>query len=267
VTGWAPVPVLMYHQVAERFEAPSRLSVTPEAFGHQMAYLDTEGYHPITGARLGAAMRGDSALPERPVVLTFDDGYGDFATSVWPVLERHGFTASVFVTTGWVHDAHVEPAVKRPGPMLRRDQVRELAEAGIEIGAHSHGHPQLDQLSRRAVQSELATAKAQLEQWTGAVVTGLAYPFGYSNATVRDVAHEVGFAYAFAVGNALATARSDLFALPRLTVRRSTTVADFGRMVQGQAVARTFASDRALTKGWAMVRRTRAAVGVVSRGP
>jgi hypothetical protein len=93
----------------------------------------------------------------------------------------------------------------------------------------------------------------------------VAYPFGYSNLRVRNVARDTGYAYACAVGNTMATGESDLFALPRLTIRRSTVMTKFQEAVQGRHIQRIYLKERAMTKGWAMVRRSRAALGSASR--
>jgi peptidoglycan/xylan/chitin deacetylase (PgdA/CDA1 family) len=150
--------------------------------------------------------------------------------------------------------------------MLSWSQIREAAEAGMEIGAHSHTHAQLDQLSPGTLRDELVTSKALLENGLARAVPGLAYPYGYSNAWVRRVAHEVGYAHACAVGNTMAGPRQDAFVLSRLTIRRSTSLAAFGMIASGRKESVTFLKDRSLTKGYALVRRTRAFLVGVSRG-
>jgi peptidoglycan/xylan/chitin deacetylase (PgdA/CDA1 family) len=260
------VPVLMYHEIAEPPESLSRLAVSPGAWAAQLACLHDEGYRTVTAAQLAAALAGRGQLPDRAVVLTFDDGYADFHGRAMPVLERYGFTATVFVTTGWVADEGPLPAGRRPGRMLCWGQIGEAAAEGIEIGAHSRWHPQLDQLPGRLLREELYASKARLEDRLGSAVPGMAYPFGYSSARVRQAVAELGHDYACAVSNARLSSESDRLALPRLTIRRSTTLAAFEHVVRGGSAGRIYLKDRALTKGWAMIRRTRAAVGGVSRG-
>lgn len=261
------IPVLMYHEIADRSESPSRLAVSPASLEAQLGFLHEEGYRTLTGAELAVALAGRGpSLPERSVALTFDDGYGDFYTKAVPVLKRYGFVATVFVTTGWVEDAGPLPSGHRPGVMLRWAQIGEAAHAGMEFGSHTRFHPQLDQLPRDQVRDELYASKSELEERLNRSVPGLAYPYGYSNNTVRQVARELGFRYGFAVGNAMAGEGSDPLALMRLTVRRTTDLPMFRQLLQGDNVKRMFLKDRAATKSWAMVRRARAAVGGVSRG-
>ena len=261
------IPVLMYHEIADRSESPSRLAVSPASLEAQLGFLQEEGYRTLTGAELAAALAAPGVpLPERSVALTFDDGYGDFYTKAVPVLKRFGFVATVFVTTGWVEDAGPLPSGRRPGVMLRWAQIGEAAQAGMEFGSHTRFHPQLDQLSRDEVRDELYASKTELEERLDRPVPGLAYPYGYSNNMVRQVARELGYRYGFAVGNDVAAEGSDPLALTRLTVRRTTDLPMFRQLVQGDNARRMFMKDRAATRGWAMVRRARAAVGGVSRG-
>jgi peptidoglycan/xylan/chitin deacetylase (PgdA/CDA1 family) len=252
----ARVPVLMYHEIAEASETGSRLAVSPADFAAQLGYLRGAGFTAITASELSAGLAGDiGKLPDRPIALTFDDGYADFHSRALPALDDHGCTATLFVTTGWVQDADMRPTA--PGRMLTRTQITEVAAAGVEIAAHTRRHPQLDQLPRTLVREELHSSKQWLESELGLPVPGLAYPFGYSSARVREVAREAGYGYACGVGNRTASPASDLLELPRLTVRRATTMAAFRRLVDGHATVRLL-EDRALTKGWAGVRRVRA---------
>ena len=264
-TTRARVPILMYHEIAVPSQTRSRLAVSPARFATQLDYLRDAGFTAITAADLSARLAGNAGpLPERPVVLTFDDGYADFHRVAMPLLDSHGFTGTLFVTTGWAHDAEMRQAA--PGRMLTRAQLAEAALAGIELAAHTRTHPQLDQLPEPLVRDELGTSKHWLEDALGQPVPGLAYPFGYSSARVRRAARDLGHGYACAVGNTMMTDEPDLFALPRLTIRRTTGLPVFQEVARGASVPQIYLQDRVLTKGWAMVRRTRAAIGSVSRG-
>ncbi|GHH92222.1 polysaccharide deacetylase family protein [Streptomyces capillispiralis] len=252
----ARVPILMYHAVSsDPGEATRALSVTPEAFAEQMAVIADRGLTPVTTAELAAHWRSGRPLPARPVLVTFDDGYEGVHRHALPVLARHGFPATVFVTTGWLRGPYDTGGGL--DTMLDWDQVRELADGGVEIGGHSHSHPQLDQLDDGTLRSELILCKEIVSDQLGTVPASFAYPYGYSSRRVREAVRETGYAQALAVGNGLARRAQGPYALRRVTVRRSTDTAEFERLVQGRAVARAFARDRALTKGYAVVRRTR----------
>jgi peptidoglycan/xylan/chitin deacetylase (PgdA/CDA1 family) len=260
------VPILMYHEIATPAETQSHLAVPPDQFAAQVQYLHDAGYRTVTFTEAAAALAGDPVrLPERAVVLTFDDGYADFHRQALPLLDKAGFTATVFVTTGWLADAGQHAAGTPLGPMLSWSQVREVAAAGVEIGAHSHSHPELDQISGAQLRTELTTPKELLEERLGQPVPSVAYPFGYSNARVRQAVRAAGYQHASAVANAMAKAGADEFAVPRLTVRASIRPETFERVVRGGQESTIYLKDHALTKGYAVVRRTKAVIGGISR--
>jgi peptidoglycan/xylan/chitin deacetylase (PgdA/CDA1 family) len=252
----ARVPILMYHAVSTSpNDATRELSVAPEAFAEQMALIGDLGLTPVRTADLAARWRSGRPLPERPVLITFDDGYEGVHRHALPVLAKHGFPATVFVSTGWLKGPHDMGGGL--DTMLDWDQVRELAEADVEIGGHSHTHPQLDQLPDDGLRSELILCKEIIGDLLGTVPASFAYPYGYSSRRVREAVRETGYAQALAVNNGLARRRQGPYALTRLTVRRTTGVEEFQRMLEGRAIVRAFARDRALTKGYAVVRRAR----------
>lgn len=253
------VPVLMYHEIADATATSSPLAVAPDVFTDQLAYLHDAGFSTLTAGELAAFLAdGVGALPERPVVLTFDDGYGDFYTDGLPVLKQHGFTGTLFQTTGWVGK---EGEAKR---MLNWRELAELHDTGIEIGAHTVRHPQLDQLPEKELRDELYISKSVLEDKLGFAVPGLAYPFGYSNQKVREVARELGYTYAYSVDNAQTTDAAEKFTLPRLTVRHTTTMDQFRRMVNGKDTL-ALRQARILTKGFSVVRRARSTLHIAQQ--
>jgi peptidoglycan/xylan/chitin deacetylase (PgdA/CDA1 family) len=248
------VPILMYHSVNDRPPASTApLAVSPAAFADQMALLNDEGFTPISVS----AYASRTTMAGRPVVITFDDGYADFHEHALPVLERYGFPATVFLTTGWMRDAGPYAAGHPLDRMLSWLQVEEALSAGIEFGGHSHSHPQLDQLPTAALRDEVTRNKMLIEDRLGAPVTTMAYPYGYSSARVRREVSRAGYAVACAVANDLADGRHDVLALPRLTVRRTTSLRAFGRAAADQGVPLLYLRDRLLTKGYAVVRRGR----------
>ncbi|GII78441.1 polysaccharide deacetylase [Sphaerisporangium rufum] len=254
------VPILMYHSVTDRPNSATKpLAVRPSVFESQMAYLQDRGFTPLTVADLVASLygTGGAPAPTRPVVITFDDGYADFHSEALPVLERYGFPATVFLTSGWVRDAGDDAAGRPLDHMLSWSQAREAASCGMEIAGHSHSHPQLDQLPDAALRQELRRNKALLEDKVGRPVATMAYPYGYSSARVRREVRRAGYWAACAVANALASDADDVLALPRLTVGRSTSMSRFRRAVEGRGVPMIYLKEHVLTKGYAIVRRTR----------
>lgn len=250
------VPVLMYHAVA-RDPAPATrgLSVTPAAFAGQLEVIAAEGFTPVDTATLAAAWRLGEPLPRRPVLITFDDGYEGVHRHALPELARHGFPATVFVTTGWLRGTYATGGA--PDTMLDWDQVRELAAQGVEIGGHSHTHPPLDLVGEGALRRELGLCREIVAAELGSAPASFAHPYGHSTRRVRRAVREAGFAQALAVGNGLARRRQGPYALRRVTVRRRTGAQEFLRLLHGRELGRNFAVDRCLTKGYAVVRAAR----------
>ncbi|MEV5613390.1 polysaccharide deacetylase family protein [Streptomyces sp. NPDC052225] len=254
-----PVPILMYHAVAhEPSPATRELSVSPGQFTEQMELLGALGYTPLTTAALAGIWRGGGrVLPDRPVLITFDDGYEGVHRHALPALAKHGFASTLFVSTGWLRGPYDTGGGL--DTMLDWEQVRALAAQGVEIGGHSHTHPQLDQVDDGDLEFELLHCREIVTEELGAQPVSFAYPYGHSDRRVRGAVRAAGFAQSLAVGNDLARRRQGPYALRRVTVRRSTGIAEFERLVEGRAIGRHFARDRALSKGYAVVRRARQA--------
>jgi peptidoglycan/xylan/chitin deacetylase (PgdA/CDA1 family) len=260
------VPILMYHSVSDAPTAPTRaLSVRPAMFAAQLRYLHNQGFSGLTFGELCQRRRAGQPLPARPIVLTFDDGYADLIEEALPIMVEQGFPATLFVTTGWLSGAAQYAAGTPPDRMLSWGQLAELSSAGVEIAAHSHSHFQLDQISESRLRVELASSRRLLEDRLGHPVCSLAYPYGYSNKRVRAIAREIGYRQAAVVANAVAQSACDPFRVPRLTIRRSTSLAVFTRVVNQQRIRLLYGPAHALTGGWAVVRRTRLALRTLTK--
>ena len=252
----APIPILLYHSVSDQpseFIAP--YTVTPAAFRRHLDAIAAIGATTLTVSDLLAA-RANDTVPERPVLVTFDDGYLDTLTVAAPELAERGMSSTVYVTTGVV-------GAKSPGgdPMLTWSQVNELAGMGHEIGAHSHTHPQLDTLSVAAMRGEIAGSRTLLQEGTGLPIDSFAYPHGYSDARVRRAVQKAGFTSAASVKNALSSPTDPPFALARLMLMSTTSDEDFLGWLAGRGVPVGRADERLLTRGWRWWRRARATVG------
>ncbi|MGI5459877.1 polysaccharide deacetylase family protein [Streptomyces sp. CA-249302] len=199
------VPVFLYHAVSD--DPPSwlaPLTVAPRTFVEHLDMIADSGLKVIPLRQLVAALHGGSPLPARSAVLTFDDGYADFASTVAPLLASRGLPATVYVTT----DALSGRCTRTGGNafpdvvMLSWAQVGELDRAGIEIGGHSRTHAQLDTVPRRTVRDEVGVCKRQLEDALGHRVLSFAYPYGFSSRGVRALVGEAGWTSAAAVRGA-----------------------------------------------------------------
>ena len=177
------VPILMYHYVSEPPEASDdtriTLSVTPDMFRAHMQYLFDGGYNPISLYQLIDALRTGATLPVKPVVLTFDDGYTDHFSTVYPVLHQFGFTGTIFVITG-------APDNSAPG-YLSWPQIAEMAESSISMENHTRDHIDLRNQDYDTLVYQLLGAQESLLAYTGRTPHFVAYPMGFYDEGTLEI--------------------------------------------------------------------------------
>jgi peptidoglycan/xylan/chitin deacetylase (PgdA/CDA1 family) len=258
--GMRRIPILGYHSVSDDVGGElGPYSVSPRLFDEHMAYLRETGHVAYTVSGLMAALDGEDVLPTQPVVITFDDGFADFETQALPVLLKYEVAATLYIVTGYVggESAWLHKAPQDRRRMLTAQQLQRLAEAGIECGAHSHTHPELDRLPRPLLEREVRLPKEVLEQLLQRPVRSFAYPFGYYNGRVRTAVQCAGYESACATGDLMASPDDDPLAFPRLVLRSGTNTRELaevlGRPVSPIARRRTRAKETA----WRMMRRLR----------
>jgi len=208
-------------------EDPSfrRFVMRPEAFRAQMDYLAHAGYCTLTVSKVALLLAGDSPLPTRTVALTFDDGFRDFHEAALPVLQEHGFSATIYVPTSYVG------ATKGGRPVLSWTLLREIAEGGFECGAHGHLHRRLDQSDYGAALEEARRSRMLLEDRLQKSILSFAYPGGFWNSRAKRAVGAAGFHSACVVGELVASPIDDPLALPRLTVRAWVDVPGLARLL------------------------------------
>ncbi|MBD0708631.1 MULTISPECIES: polysaccharide deacetylase family protein [unclassified Streptomyces] len=258
----ARIPVLLYHAVmAEPPPWIAEFTVSPTEFARQLDAVVASGRSPLTvGALVGLLAAGDP-LPPRPVVLTFDDGFADLAGPTAEALAARRLPATAYLTTGALVPGR--PCLLPPAPMITLARVPELEAYGMEIGAHTATHPQLDTLAPGALSAELREPKAVLEDVLGHEIRHLAYPHGYNSPAVRRAVRAAGYASAVAVRHALSSETDEPYRIARLIVRRSHTAADVERWMRGEGARAAPYRDSLPTVGWRAYRRARALL----RGP
>jgi len=205
--------ILMYHGVADEAEDPHQLCVTPDRFAEQMTWLKR---HSLRGVGIGTLVDEMRAGRRRGLVgITFDDGYVNVLEAALPELQRHGFTATMFVISGRLGGSN-EWDEGPSWPLMSGSQVRELAAAGMEIGSHSATHVRLAGIDAGQLEAEVNESKANIGELVGAPIRGFAYPYGSMDAAARHAIRDAGYDYACAVQ----TSRSELgfMALPRIYI-------------------------------------------------
>ena len=215
----------MYHSVAATAAPSFRTFVTdPAVFREHMAALVDAGH---TATTVSDHVSGTCTEPGgRAVVLTFDDAFRDFHTTVLPVLADLGLRATLYVPTSYVGATSrwLQPDGEADRPMMSWTALAEAAASGVEIGSHSTTHPQLDRVPRDRVRSEVRDSKSLLEDRLQQEVRSFAYPFGYHDESVKRAVAEAGYLSACAVRD-LPSTTADPFAISRLTVTHDTDAA------------------------------------------
>ena len=260
------IPILMYHSISSCATTGFRsCTVPPEVLEEHLSYLEYAHYTSLTVTQFVQAIaQGGDGLPFRPIVLTFDDAYRDFYTSAFPALQRHGFTATLYVTTAFVGNSSrwLRYESERSRPIISWEQLAELRANGVECGAHTHTHKQLDTLPPSIARDEVAHSKEQLEEHLGEPVFSFAYPFGYYNARIRQIVQEAGFTSACAIKSKLSSLHDDPFSLARLAITPDTRINDLAAALltgRGPLVVSPFKYVRGVVRQ--SIRRARARHG------
>jgi peptidoglycan/xylan/chitin deacetylase (PgdA/CDA1 family) len=258
-TGASRIPVLLYHAVME--DPPewiAEFTVTPKDF---LLHLDTmldSGRTPVTISTLVDHLTVGTPMPERPVLITFDDGFVDLPGPTAEALAERSMVSTAYLTTGAITPGRT--SLLPPAPMMTLAQVPRLEQYGMEIGTHTITHAQLDTLRAPSLRRELTEPKDVLEDLLGHEVAHLAYPHGYNSGAVRKAALRAGYTSAVAVRHALSSQHDELYRIARLIVRRGHTAADVQAWMEGRGAKAAPFRDSLPTVGWRWYRRARAAV-------
>lgn len=223
-TGWdwergVKIPILMYHGVSDNTHGAAELFVRPADLEEQICWLLENGYDLITFEDWMHLEDFD-----KPVMLTFDDGYRDNYEELFPILKKYNVKATVFVITGSV-DIH--------DTTLSYMQVREMAQSGlVSMQSHTYTHPHLDECSEEKLHHELLTSKLMLTRMTRYEPFVLCYPYGDRSELTVQVAQGY-YRFGLDMNGGLCTTGDEVYQIPRFYVSRYTTMSEFQAMVSG----------------------------------
>lgn len=210
------VPILCYHQIREYRPTDSRTArdyiVPPDVFRAQMKALADSGYHTITPDELFAYLNGAGELPEKPVLLTFDDTDLEQYTVAVPEMDKHGFKGVFFIMT---------VSINRPRYMSE-SQIRDLASKGHTIASHTWDHHNVKQYKETDWVQQLDKPSKRLEEITGKEVRYFAYPFGLWNNGAFPELHKRKYLAAFQL-SAKRDTTDPLYTIRRIIVPGSWT--------------------------------------------
>jgi peptidoglycan/xylan/chitin deacetylase (PgdA/CDA1 family) len=207
------VPILVYHSVAPHHPGQTpdqrQLDVDTSVFAEQMSYLADHQYHVISLSRLIAALEGSDPIPDRAVVITFDDGWENQFHYAFPVLRRLGLKATFFVYT--------RPIGRDDSLYMNWSQLREMQDAGMTIGSHSRTHPMLTNADV-ALRDEVETSRADIQRNLGTTPEFFAYPYGAWNAAAADAVRAAGYRGARAYPRGPWNTSGDVYSLRSILV-------------------------------------------------
>lgn len=213
------LPVLNFHGI-DGDESP--VSLAPREFERQMELLAERGYAVIPFREALDLLARPGALPGRTAALTFDDGLESVYSAALPVLKAHGFRATVFLVTGaegncvsWEREESISS-----GRLLDAGQVRELADSGFEIGAHTRTHPHLTDLEDEELHREVAGSRDDVAEIAGSAPATFAYPYGDHDERVVEAVRRAGFSGACTVELPGRRMGRDLFRVERFDTSR-----------------------------------------------
>ena len=240
------IPVLLYHSVSDRAAGPGRRwTVSWREFAAHIVAVVESGRSPLTVTEIAEGLRGERALPARPVGITFDDGFSDTYAAVGELLSRY-LRSTVYITTGEIDTPN----------RLSRLQVAGMAEMpSVELGAHAVHHTRLDQLGKRELATEVGDSKAELEDIAGESIDTFAYPHGAYDRATREAVVAAGYRSAAAVKNALSHEKDDPFAIARWTVTAGSSAARIAEILEGKRVTTAWAHERLRTRAYRAARR------------
>ena len=235
------LPILMYHSIANDPENGRsgyyKVCTAPVRFAEQMTWLAEHGYEGVTlGTGLARLNSPRIENSRKPVAITFDDGFKDFYTEAFPILQRHRFRATMYLPTGFIGD---ERQSFQSRECLTWSEVSELHSAGIEFGSHTVTHPKLIGMDWPGVEEELWESRSIIENRLGASVNSFAYPYAFPKAKrdfvprFRQTLQKTGYRSCATTEVGRQRPADDLLSLKRLPVNDEDDVPLFRAKVEG----------------------------------
>jgi len=200
------IPVLYYHSVRE--SADNEVTITPNMLRTQLKYIKDEGYKALTINELKDYILNNSPIPNKSIVITFDDGYMDNYSCAFPILKDLNMIATIFCITSELDGSYY----------LSKDAIVEMSNYGIDIQSHTVNHPKLDKITYDEQLIELINSKKTLESITGKKVDSIAYPFGNFNDDSIRAAKDAGYTLGFTTKRGLSDRGDNPLKLDRIYI-------------------------------------------------
>jgi peptidoglycan/xylan/chitin deacetylase (PgdA/CDA1 family) len=235
------VPIITYHKITDSRDGTNALwDVSPPLFLEQMDYIAHYGFNVVSLQEFYDHWQQGRELPEKSVIITFDDGYAGVYKHAYPILRRYGFPATVFLTINYIGDGRPfwwdetiiekRPELAEEFRPLSWEEIEEMRDSGlITFGSHTMSHPRLGRLSRSKIEYELEQSKRLLEERLKQNVGFFAYPFGTKGyGDVSDVTSQIlvekGYVLACTSEIGRNSLQDDILMLKRIGITRLDSV-------------------------------------------
>lgn len=211
------VPILMYHATGDDLWGVPELFVSTTDLEDQFQYLLDNGYTPIFFSDLGRVTEF-----QKPVILSFDDGYDDNYRELFPLVQKYGVKVNIAVITGYIGGEH----------SLKENEIREMWDSGlVSFLSHTVSHPFLTELGQEALEEELERSRLTLLRLTGTMPSVLVYPNGDNDEGVREAAARYYDMGVIMTDGRCYVTGNDPYVVPRDYVSRYTTLGEFAGMI------------------------------------
>ena len=221
----------MYHMVSDvKGNIEKNFVVAPRRFKEQMEFIVNSGYCPVTlDALMQKIDNPEYALPEKPIIITFDDGYLDNYENAFDILKTLNLPATVFIVADFIGRTNLWDFQKGASlrPLMDWSRLENLNDYGIIIGAHTLSHPFLTQLSAAAAKKEILHSKKRLEDRLGTSVDHFAYPYGDRNDLIKNLVAEAGFKSACSVKPGFNNTHTNPYELRRIEIHATDSIQQF----------------------------------------
>jgi peptidoglycan/xylan/chitin deacetylase (PgdA/CDA1 family) len=202
------IPVICYHSINKDPSGKSPIIISPEKFRQHLKAIKDNGYTTLTMTQFNDYILGDMPVPEKSVLITFDDGYMDNYTNAFPILKEFNMNATIFVISSYLDGKEY----------MSPSNVKEMSDYGIDIESHTVSHLRLSELTYEQQLSELINSKEALEKLTGKPIVSIAYPEGkYNDDTIKAVA-DAGYSMGFTIDRGYAGIGDNSAKLNRMCV-------------------------------------------------
>ena len=234
-------PILLYHRFVQDQAALARypgteiiFTVTAQQFEAHIASLAQQGCCSVPPDQVFTFITQGKSLPERPVMITVDDGWRSNIDIMLPILEKYHFCCTIFVTTG--PEAWIFRKFEGLDRGLTANEVGDLQRRGVSIGSHTVTHPYLIEMNDEEIRKEFLDSKLTLEAWTGAPCRFLSIPGNFYDRRIAQIAYECGYEGVFTANVGTVSAATDAFDIKRLIIEGAFTLSEFQANMRPPAI-------------------------------